>query len=77
MTHTTHRASQDYLREKRQWQEASDAEARAAADLQKQLAAERGGRDAAEALVATLQVGWGGVLGWWSVVDGQGLFVPS
>jgi hypothetical protein len=52
----TANAQQDYLRDKRQWQEASEADARTIADLQRQLAAERAGRDAAEAQLATAQV---------------------
>lgn len=44
------------MKEQRQWKEASAAEARRASDLEAQLAAERTGRDAAEAQLATLQV---------------------
>lgn len=49
---------QDYMKEQRQWKEASAAEAQRLADLEKQLGAERAGRDAAEAKLAVLQVGW-------------------
>lgn len=51
------RASQEYLRDKRQWQEQSDADVKTIADLQKQLAAERGARITAETQLAILQVG--------------------
>jgi hypothetical protein len=55
----THKAAQEYLRDKRQWQEASEAAAKEIADLKRQLAAERKARDAAETKLATLQVGAG------------------
>lgn len=50
-----HKASQEYLKDKRQWKEASEAAARQAEGLQAQLAAERAARDAAEAALAQLQ----------------------
>lgn len=47
--------SQDYLRDQRQWKEASASTAQRIAELEQQLAAERAGRDAAEAQLAMLQ----------------------
>ncbi len=44
------------MKEQRQWKEASAAEAQRLADLEKQLGAERAGRDAAEAQLAVLKV---------------------
>lgn len=49
---------QEYMKEQRQWKEASAANAQRMADLEKQLGAERAGRDAAEAQLAVLKVGW-------------------
>lgn len=48
------------MKEQRQWKEASAADAQRLADLEKQLGAERAGRDAAEAKLAVLQAGAGG-----------------
>ncbi len=53
------KASETYLRDKRQWAEATAADARARGDLQKQLDSERAARDAAEAALAAAQVGSG------------------
>jgi chromosome segregation ATPase len=50
-----HKASQEHMKEQRQWKEASEAAATAAANLEKQLGSERAARDAAEARLATLQ----------------------
>lgn len=50
---------QEYMREQRQWKEATAADARRLADLEQQLGAERAGRDAAETQLAVLQVGGG------------------
>lgn len=53
--------TQEYMKEQRQWKESSAAEAQRVADLEKQLGAERAGRDAAEAQLAVLKVCvWGG-----------------
>lgn len=50
------------MKEQRQWKESSAAEAQRVADLEKQLGAERAGRDAAEAQLAVLKVGGGAAL---------------